>query len=171
MKRISIDIESLSLAHNALVLSIGAVVFDPQTGLGEEFYVVLNRHEQGTRRMSIDTVVWWIAQAAEKPEAAALFNETPRDIVVALTMLNNFCGTEPFEIWARGPQFDIVVLNSLYEDNGLRPPWRHNLVRDQRTLCAYMPLKEFEGVQHNALDDARQQARNVIAAMQQFRIE
>lgn len=172
MKRISIDIETLSLAPNALVLSIGAVVFSPQTGLGETFYEVLNRYEQKNRRISIQTTEWWLDLVQESSLPGALFNDVMAPVALTLQRLRDFCGVEPFEIWARGPQMDIVVLDSLYPDFGMRPPWKYDMVRDQRTLCSFVPGSlPFQGTRHNALDDAKHQARGIIQAMAQLGLD
>ena len=164
MKRISIDIESLSLAHNALVLSIGAVVFCPQTGLGREYYVVLNGKEQSKRDIDFSTVQWWIRLAQESPVAADLFAATPQSVPQALSDLAQFISPED-EVWARGPQFDIVALESLYREHGMRPPWDYSMVRDQRTYCAGQPAVPFVGTAHNALADAKHQARAIMNVM------
>ena len=41
-----------------------------------------------------------------------------------------------YEIWARGPQFDIAAVESLMEECGVEVPWVYDSVRDLRTLMA-----------------------------------
>lgn len=184
MKRFSIDIESLSLEPNALVLSVGAVLFDRHTGLLDEFYTGLSLGEQqGTynRHISASTVTWWMKQAALDPATALAF-ETTQPVITALEGLRDFIAghttmwADPYEVWFQGPQFDAVALGSLCNAAGVQVPWRYNTVRDLRTLIA---LAKAHGATdqvidqgigtgfhaHDALDDAKMQALRCINAL------
>ena len=69
MNHIMVDIETLDTVQSAVVLSIGAVAFDPHTKeLGEKFYVEFTTDLQAQQRLgrtiSADTVTWWMQQGA-----------------------------------------------------------------------------------------------------------
>jgi len=192
VKRFSIDIESLSLEPNALVLSIGAVLFDSQTGkLGAEYYAALDGFDQQDaygRHISFGTSTWWMQQAATDPATADAFEQRVA-VKPALEGLNDFVQAqltdpaEPVEFWFQGPQFDAVALGSLCKAAGVVVPWRYNQVRDLRTLIA---LGRTHGVTeevisagidphayhpHHALDDAKMQAIRCINTLRALGLE
>lgn len=64
------------------------------------------------------------------------------------------------EVWANSPSFDCELLEAAYDAVGLEAPWDFYQERDYRTLSS-LPVAvdvEFEGVEHDALDDAKHQA-------------
>lgn len=191
MNRFSIDIESLSLEPNALVLSVGAVLFDRHNGLGPEYYAAINGFEQQDmygRHISYSTSMWWMNQAAMDPATAAVFS-APMTVKAALEGLRDFIKDntgdwiEPYEVWFQGPQFDAVALGSLCQAAGIQVPWSYRTVCDLRTLLAMArahgtkdqrleqgidPLKYHA---HNALDDAKMQALRCINALDALGLE
>lgn len=176
MKKVMIDIESLSLAPNALILSIGAVFFDDKE-LGAQFYAGIDAYKQSNRHVSASTALWWIRQAAQNPAAAAaLFDGAHYTLSAALTALRDFAmPREPHELefWFNGPQFDVVVLDNAYAEAGITPPWKYNDVRDCRTVFKLAEAKGWDSSRidstaftaHSALADARLQALRTISAM------
>lgn len=63
---IMIDFETLSLKPNAVLLALGAVAFDADTGvLLEQFYVNIDPRIQPGRDISASTVLWWMQQNDE----------------------------------------------------------------------------------------------------------
>lgn len=192
MKRFSLDIESLSLEPDALVLSVGAVLFDGQSGqLGPEYYAALDGFDQQDlygRHISFSTSSWWMNQAAIDPATSDAF-ENRMSVKAALDGLNDFVqaqltdAAEPVEFWFQGPQFDAVALGGLYRAAGIVVPWRYNWVRDLRTLLA---LGRNHGVTeeviaagidphayhpHHALDDAKMQAIRCINTLRALGLE
>ena len=175
MRRIMLDIESLSLKPNAFVLSIGAVEFDVGTAsLGREFKVTLHDGWQETRHKDYDTFTWWVNQALTNPRAGHVFQDAGRvDADEAMDRLTDFVkGAD--EVWANGPQFDCVVLENLADELSINRLWKYSSVRDLRTILNvaaqlhidpdfYIAQKEF--VAHSALDDAKKQAWRAIAVL------
>lgn len=190
MKRFSIDIESLSLEPNALVLSIGAVLFDRHNGVEAEYYTAINGAEQQDtygRHLSHSTVMWWLSQTAMDPATAAVF-ANPVGVKTALEGLRDFVAAhttmwaDPYEVWFQGPQFDAVAIGSLCKAADVQVPWRYNAVRDLRTLLAMArahgttdeALERGIGSEyhaHNALDDAKMQAIRCINALDALGLE
>lgn len=174
-----VDIETLSVHPDAAVLSTGAVAFDPVIGLAPvSFESTLDRAQQKGRRIDSDTVAWWIRQAEENPGAAQVFNErrlepVERSLKRLTEYYNHWC-TEDSGVWANGPDFDLVILRSLYEDHNLSPPWTHRQHRCYRTLRGFAQEAGLDinippnMHQHNALSDANYQARFTIEAMKQL---
>jgi hypothetical protein len=177
MKRIMIDIETLSLDPRALILSIGAVDFTGDK-LVSEFYVGVNAYEQdGNRHVSADTALWWIKQAMQNPDAAtALLGGKHILLPAALHELAAFCtpaGGDDQEVWFNGPQFDAVVLRSAYDASSIKCPWLYNQERDCRTIFKIAESKGWDSMSvdytsftaHNALADAKIQALRLISAL------
>lgn len=69
-------------------------------------------------------------------------------------------------IWGNGATFDNMILRNAYLATGQRQPWNFRDDVCFRTVKYLFPLKkEFQGVRHHALDDARNQAKYLIKAV------
>ncbi len=172
MKDIMLDIETLDTAQSAVVLSIGAVVFDPHSKeLGEKFYVEftydLATQQRVGRTVSAGTVVWWMQQgAAAKQIFADPSPEGVRRVSTAqgLTEFASFIsrnGGKEAKLWGNGSDFDNVIVGSLFDSFGLVKPWSYGRNRCYRTMKRMfgedMKVSRY-GVHHNGLDDAITQA-------------
>lgn len=172
MNNIMVDLETLDNKPSAIILSIGAVAFDPNTGrLGEEFYQVINT--DSCRRAGLteseDTVAWWKQQSEEAKqvlhEAEA---ETSCHLLKALIGFKDWL--QPFKlsrvkVWGNGSDFDNPILTTAYSKVGMSLPWRFYNNRCYRTLKKLYPTVVFdkrEGTYHNALDDAKTQALHAV---------
>ncbi len=168
-----IDLETLDTSPTAVVLSLGAVVFDPYThARGATFYVEFtNFLEQQTgvgRTISPSTVLWWMGQNAAAREVFKP-KEASNERCSALWGLTYFADyLKPLNIkrvWAKDPDFDVVILRSLYQTNapGLAFPFKYSAGRSVRTVedMPFAPLRDAPPVAHNALDDAIAQATRV----------
>lgn len=174
-KHIMIDIETLSTAKNAVVLSIGAVHFDQKTGvILDEFYKELRLSDQANRKVDIGTVQWWMKQVAEHPERARIFEQGDINehcpVRNALILLRDFLGDDKKCVWACDPDFDLDILATLYADYDLPVPWKYNEPKSVRTMRMLgkeggLPKKE-EIATHNALEDCIRQAKEVSAVLQ-----
>ena len=179
-RHIMVDIETLSTAKNAVVLSIGAVFFDPKTGtVLDEFYKELRLSDQANRKVDISTVQWWMKQVAEHPERASIFEQGDINkhcpVRNALLLLRDFIFScredgQDFCVWACDPDFDLSILTTLYADYELPVPWKYNEPKSVRTMRMLgkevgLPKKE-EIATHNALEDCIRQAKEVSAVLQ-----
>lgn len=169
-----IDLETLDTSPTAVVLSLGAVAFDPYThARGETFYVEFtNFLEQQTgvgRTISPSTVLWWMQQNATarevfKPKETSTERCSP---LWGLTAFNEYVAEAGVKkVWAKDPDFDVVILRSLYQTNApdLAFPFKYNAGRSVRTVedaFPVAPLLSKPPVAHNALDDAVNQAISV----------
>ena len=176
MKHIMLDLETLDTTSSAVVISIGAVAFDPETNaLGDKFYVETTEdtaaQQARGRTISGDTVRWWMQQDALAKRVFAVPPPDGVDRVSTLKALARFStfvaanGDRDAEMWGNGADFDNVILGSLFDSFGLRKPWSYSRNRCYRTMknlgIVHQAHKVREGVHHNALDDAITQARHL----------
>jgi len=163
---VMIDLETLSTANNALILSIGAVKFALNgTEMGKAFYVPVNMAsaQRFGLHISADTVRWWMSP--ERDDARRdLLTANPVDLVDALDGFAQWLGEEEIDgVWGNGAAFDNVILRSAYAAVGMEAPWPFYKDRCYRTMKALVPEIPLErvGVYHNAVDDARTQAAHL----------
>lgn len=190
MKNVMLDLETLSNKSDAVVVQIAAVMFEPLTGVvGAEFNQVVDLEDSmiyGT--LNGETLKWWMQQPEE---ARAIFNSkgttTLESALLSFTdwiTKNSDMKTEEGSpdaiVWGNGATFDNVILNNAYEELGLTPPWSFYNSRDLRTVVdlgitikAVNPKKEltFEGIPHNALDDAKHQVKYLCSIIKSLRGE
>lgn len=161
------DLETLGTKPNSPVLSIGAVFFD-RDGLKDEFYKVLDYQQQikDGRPMDWDTMKWWMFQ---DDMAKKVFKDKGADTFSALKQYVEFCKRYKAKPWGNGAGFDITILENILEMYGIEIPWKFWDIRDHRTFTQFFPKKvEREGTYHNALDDAKYQATNIIENLKEF---
>lgn len=171
MDHIMLDLETLDTRSSAVVTSIGAVAFDPNSNtLGDKFYVELvddiDYQQSRGRTISGSTVQWWMNQGAA---AQQLFAEQPQPGIERVTTqeaLHRFGlfvganGDRDVQLWGNGADFDNIILGSLYADLSIRKPWSYSRNRCYRTMknLGFGSKAKREGTHHNALDDAITQA-------------
>lgn len=166
---IMVDIETLSTANNAAIVSIGAVVFT-QDEIVEVFYseVSLASNFELGRNISPDTILWWMKQS---DEARALFsnNDKAPHLAFVLGEFAGFCFKHDVNwIWGNGATFDNVILRSAFADCGVQFPISYRGDMCYRTVKSMNPDMNLtrEGTHHNALDDAMHQTKYLLALHQ-----
>ncbi|MEY6967016.1 3'-5' exoribonuclease [Escherichia coli] len=172
-----IDLETMGKNPDAPIISIGAIFFDPQTGdMGPEFSKTIDLETAGGV-IDRDTIKWWLKQSREA-QSAIMTDEIPLDD--ALLQLREFIDENSGEffvqVWGNGANFDNTILRRSYERQGIPCPWRYYNDRDVRTIVELEKAIDFdartaipfEGERHNALDDARYQAKYVSAIWQKL---
>ena len=183
MKHIMVDIETLSTAVNAAVLSIGAVEFDPMSGkIEREFYSELDLANQAGRHIDVNTMQWWIKQClvnTDNIEFLTKHNREKDGVSYALIRLLNFVygydevtakvtrgdGYEKIAVWACDPDFDLAILADLYKEHKLPVPWKYSEAKSVRTVRMLTQIAGMEipaqEADHNALNDCIRQAKEV----------
>ncbi|ENP2641993.1 3'-5' exoribonuclease [Escherichia coli] len=172
-----IDLEAMGINPDAPIISIGAIFFDPQTGdMGPEFSKTVDLETAGGV-IDRDAIKWWLKQSREA-QSAIMTDEIPLDD--ALLQLREFIDENSGEffvqVWGNGANFDNTILRRSYERQGIPCPWRYYNDRDVRTIVELGKAIDFdartaipfEGERHNALDDARYQAKYVSAIWQKL---
>ena len=171
---IMIDIETLATGADAHIVSIGALLFNPDTGEhGQQLHLRLNKNGQNRRKVCPDTVAWWMKQSTEAQQE--LLGEPRISLQDALKKLAQFV-PRGCEVWSKGG-FDDQILMHAYQYtymDGVWPPWKYWQWNDGRTIAKQFkgtPLEQpkHTGVAHNALDDCIFQASWLVPMLQQIK--
>ena len=163
---VMLDLETLSTRPESVILTLGAVKFDPwgddvDTEHGLYFRVDVDEQLALDRHVLDSTIEWWGKQPEDVREEA--LGEGGRiNLDDMSTQLNRFLvGVE--NIWCQGPAFDIVILENLYRQLSKPTPWQFWQIRDSRTLFGTHgdPREKGRKAAHNALMDCYYQALGV----------
>lgn len=189
---IMLDLETLSLKENAVLLALGAVAIDGHTGeIKSEFYAAIDPRQQPNRDIAAGTVLWWLGQdkaaqakiteACAKADQLAEIDDSYSDaeidalyaeaahridhVAQAFVAWHGTLGTDQIECWSNGA-VDHAWLSNMLTYSGLKNPVPYYLQRDYRTLKALFPAvkaDDLEGfIAHHALWDAKYQAKHLV---------
>jgi hypothetical protein len=170
-----LDLETLGTRPGCVILTLGAVKFDPYTlndpGPGIYFRVDVDEQTALGREVQEDTLQWWLDQVEDVREEAlgkqdrVSLDTMYRDLNRFLVGVNN--------IWAQGPLFDFAILEHLYRQMGWPTPWHYWQIRDSRTLFGVHgdPRVKGKAGLHNALEDCVSQATAVQQIYNRLGIE
>ncbi len=170
-----LDIETLATTPDAVVMSVGVVKFDPQSGTPYNktlWRPDIDEQTERDRHVSDSTLEWWGRQADHIQEDA--FSDEGRiPVTEFMKELNRYCvGMD--KIWCQGPQFDMLILENLYIQWGHHFGWQFWQVMDCRTLFQLMPVDPRKAIQqdlHSADADAYYQAIGVQQCYEHFGIQ
>lgn len=173
---VMLDLETLGLANDAAILSIGAVKFnldDVETyeeiekGYRRCFYRTISLLDlKGA--VDGETVQWWLKQSEEARKTLHEATSRNHDALTDYSDWLNIIEEGDLKLWANGAGFDPVILRSSYVRERLRAPWNFRQEMDVRTI-KYLALQKDpevdlniykitdKGVAHNALSDAIRQ--------------
>lgn len=167
--------ETLDTAPSTVILTIGAVSFDPRGhGVIEKLELRPTIDEQTdkyNRTISDDTLRWWGEQSPEAIEEA-MGDKNRISFQECMEKLHKFCWNRD-AIWANGSIFDIVIAENAFKNLNMRAPWQFWSVRDCRTIydIAGVSLKDPKygtKTTHKAIEDAIHQALVVQDAYKKF---
>lgn len=171
-----LDLETLGTKSDAAILSIGATVFDLNSGITKNsFYQIVDLQSSiDNGRVEAGTLKWWLNQS--KRAQFIFFDDTAKILADALQGLSSFIKNntnESVQVWSNGASFDIAILSNAYRNNNIQLPWNFRNERDVRTIV-YLAKEiknidvtkslTFSGEKHNALDDAIHQSKYVSMA-------
>ncbi len=165
IKNAMIDVETLAVDWNAVVLTIGAVKFNPFTNdIDSKFHVKLDVDSQIEKGRVTDerTLAWW-GQQEESVKSKAFSPEGRIDVGEALDKLSAWAA-DTHRVWCQGPSFDFPIVDSLYRQYDRQIPWKFWNQRDARTVTGLLAedIKnkiKFEA--HDAAEDCIAQAKCV----------
>lgn len=169
-KDLMIDLETMAVTPDSVILTLGAVKFDPfEEGIKDTLYLRIDLDDQDALKRSIDpnTLEWWGKQDPEIVQEA--FGDGNRvKVTDAVSQFHKFAwGCSHF--WSHGASFDIVIIENLYRQLNRALPWNFWQIRDTRTLFDLGHDPEMpKNSKHNALEDAIRQAigvQNVYAKL------
>ena len=123
-----IDLETLGVEPDSVIITLGAVKFDPTTNAEphQPLYLRLDIEEQSEkygRTIDDNTLEWWGKQKRELRDEA--FGDHERVNMDTLTkQLNKWCVGLDY-LWCQGPLFDYAILQNLYKNIGKPTPWNY----------------------------------------------
>jgi hypothetical protein len=171
-----IDIETLNTTPDSVILSVGAVKFNPYTHEDpfqhKHWKLDVDQQFELGRTYDQSTLEWWGRQAEHIREAA--FGDQGRIGLVEFAKDLNKWLVGCREIWCQGPQFDMVMIEHLFQQLCHHRNWAYWQVRDSRTLFSLMPRDPRKDIQedlHDALADAYWQARCVQKVFSHFEVK
>lgn len=167
---VMVDLETLGKRAGSVILSIGAVKFDPKTGFVDtngSFYRAVTLESAVRYGLTIDpdTLRWWMRQTKE---AQAVFNDpTAVSIQAALVEFAEWCDEDgnydDIKMWGNGASFDNPILAAAFEAVDIIQPWKFwndRCYRTKKAEAKHVPFNRV-GLAHNALDDAVSQATHL----------
>lgn len=170
---IMVDLETLSTAHNAAIISIGATVVDfgKSTGRSFEFYEKADiKSFENKFDISKDTIEWW------KKQDPAIKQEAFSGTQSIYNLINNFrtwilsvkdeLNDGPILLWGNAAEFDCAILVNAFDTLYIGIPWTYRNHRCYRTMNALfqgMVTPPFPGIEkkHHAFYDAKFQAHRL----------
>jgi hypothetical protein len=163
-KHLMVDLETMAVSPRTVVLTLGAVTFNPFTDeIYDELYFKVDLDDQDKLGREIDpnTLDWWAKQNPEVMEEA--FSPDDRvPLEKAIDQFHKFAwGCDKF--WSHGAVFDLMIIEDIYRQLQRPIPWEFWRLRDTRTLfdIADPEMEKSVTQQHNALFDAIRQAKGV----------
>jgi len=164
--RVMVDIETLGTDPGAAILSVGAVTFG-RDGVGETFAASVDLESCQAYGLDIDaaTLSWWLRRDADQREV--LHGGDDLDDVLA-AFVRWYRARNADQLWANSPIFDVAILDHACARVDVTPPWSYWELRDYRTLSNIGLAADLDregGTEHDALDDARYQARVAAATL------
>lgn len=179
-----VDLETLGLGNEPVIIQIGCTHFDIETGkIISSFESLVDPSSCVEKGLKVDgsTVEWWLKQ--DKNVQSKVLVDSLRDgkklievlldlwVYISESQVNQ--ENKEIRVWSNGLLADVKWLESAHTKCGLKTPWKYNQVSDVRTIVdlAWRKAKinvkdliQFEGEQHNAIDDCKYQVQFVHKA-------
>jgi hypothetical protein len=167
------DLETLGKEPGCAILSIGACRFDlEKKTIFDDFYVTIDAQDSLKQGLTYnrETLQWWREQ---NPAALKGIQKNSLPAAEALNMFFEYLSKKKNEpLWAWGPHFDVSITQAaMTKVLGItKMPWQYYNVFDARTVSNVfgVDINREEGVHHNALDDAKAQAKYLIELFNGF---
>jgi exodeoxyribonuclease VIII len=159
-----LDLETLGTSANALILSIGAVKFDPMSSEildSIEIFVDPVDAQRCGGRIDASTVIWWMDETRQEARTVMMAQDNRHDLPTALGAFSDWFGPESLPVWGNGALFDNLILANAYAAIGEPKPWTYkhdNCFRTLRTIAPGVACPETTLIRHSALGDATIQA-------------
>lgn len=179
MKDVMVDLETLNNVPGGVIISIGAVAFDWRRDcLGNEFETAVDvmSAKMAGLTTSADTLKWWGQQSEQARQILQeAYDGGAPTLRSALLSFNGYLSQfgDDVCVWGNGSDFDNAFLAVAMRACDIEPAWKFWNNRCFRTLknsvgreFYKLPMPEREGTHHNALDDARYQARCAMVLLE-----
>lgn len=165
-KYIIIDIETLGRRNDTAVTQVGIVIADENFDVLDSYLIQVTPDAWNTcdRTFTGETLLWWMEQKntpiSKKPTHTV---QSYKYLVDKLYQIFDRYNTEDTTIWTKG-SMDLFCIKDLCEYFDMNTPWEFWQPRDIRTAKEFIKeWKTFENNNHNALDDALNQLRELKA--------
>jgi len=170
---VMVDFETLDVGSMPVLLSVGAVVFNPykeQPFIDFERSIDIQSCIDVGGTISGDTIKWWMrqSQAARDKISSPVNVQTVKEMFIGLSA---FCKENKVKkVWGQGANFDPVICDNYYKVLKIKSPWMYYNVRDTRTLFDLTGIERTPiAIKHSALEDARGQAIDVMRCCMGFK--
>ena len=176
---IMFDLETLATTPDAVIITIGAVRFDP---FGDDtntraiqmphFYTRIDVGSCDWPEAYIDdnTLAWWAKQSPEAQHEAFGEGVERMNIRDALSLFFDFC--RPCDrVWANGCNFDHTIIETTARRLGITVPWQFWQARDCRTVFRMVQDRDDSKNNHNALDDCVAQVRKLQQCIRKLGVQ
>lgn len=189
---LSLDLETLGLRENTVVLSLGVAAFRLDAESTNDFdryietgfhvkFSVKDQMQTWNRSTDASTIEWWKKQ---DKEAQKIVKPSVEDVTMAdgLAMFTDWVKSIDYRwgksyTWTRGLAFDIPKVEHMYYQAGMKLPFNSWMARDTRTFIdiltgvsngQYEPDGGFPKnfLKHDALHDAAMDAYRMTEIFQ-----
>lgn len=168
MTDLMIDLETMANESNAAIVSIGATIFNIETGEKfSDFYerVDLQSCLDAGMIVNASTINWWLNQS--NSARAEITKTNPSPLALALDKFFTWYKLDGAgkikRIWGNSNRFDLGILLDGYSAVGRDAPWDFRDERDVRTLVEFAPEikenEEFTGIPHHPVHDCHHQIK------------
>lgn len=180
IEHISFDLETLGHTPTAPIIQIGAVKFDTKCGIYSEFKVNVDLKSLDKYNFTMDgeTIKWWFSQSREAIDKVITSKETVT-LSYALHLFYKWIEKPADYIYWSHSIFDPPILFNNNIQVGRNMEISHKLFRDLATLSNIYKVQTgtnikdilfFGGTQHDALDDARYQAVQILRMIKDLKL-
>lgn len=183
-EHVMVDIETLGTNPGCVILTLGAIPFDLETGeMGDSFYRAINPVTAQSEGLTIEaeTVCWWLKTAKHGHEEAVSGEKYTEYALLDFFQWWEGLSTAKY-FWCHGAPFDEPIIRTawyqLHIYQGRVPiasiPWDRRDIRDTRTLLWLGGVdiaKASEDKDHNALVDCRRQIEGIVKAYQKVQAQ
>ena len=166
-----IDLETLSTANDAAVISVGVAIFDESSVVFTQGWAI--DMEKITGHIDPKTIAWWMHPDRDSARDFS-FHGKFDPFTVAYELKALLASHNVQEVWANDPHFDYIILRSWWERTNAKgnvgefpiPYWAPRsyitLVGEVKRLGHDTSSWKGTYVAHDPIDDAASQARVVI---------
>lgn len=179
--------KTLGRDAGCVVMSIGAVMFDPQNPMGKEFqrpenqfFTPISSFDSATHGLQsdLDTLRWWRKQEAWSTVGSDFINCSVTVENACQAFDSFFKTSQPQRVWCNSPTFHVPILSALYQKVGMSLPFTYQDEMDYKTAMglAYGERikrpeieKNHNFFRHHALGDAISQSTALIKGLEDMK--